>query len=63
MVVWQRGERVAKIVILGAGLTGLSTAYHLEQNNFFDFTIFEKEGTHGGLCRSPTLRFAKDGAP
>lgn len=43
---------MAKIVILGAGLTGLSTAYHLEKNNFFDFTIFEKEATHGGLCRS-----------
>jgi len=43
---------VAKIVILGAGLTGLSTAYHLEKNNFFDFTIFERESTHGGLCRS-----------
>lgn len=40
------------IVILGAGLTGLSTAYHLEQQNFFDFKIFEKESTAGGLCRS-----------
>lgn len=40
------------IVILGAGLTGLSTAYHLERNNFFDFKVFEKESTLGGLCRS-----------
>ncbi len=40
------------IVILGAGLTGLSTAYHLEQQGFFDFKIFEKESTPGGLCRS-----------
>ena len=40
------------IVILGAGLTGLSAAYHLEQNQFFDFKIFEKESTPGGLCRS-----------
>jgi len=40
------------IVILGAGLTGLSTAYHLEKNNFFDFKIFEKESAPGGLCRS-----------
>jgi protoporphyrinogen oxidase len=40
------------IIILGAGLTGLSAAYHLEQNQFFDFKIFEKETTPGGLCRS-----------
>lgn len=45
---------MAHIVILGAGLTGLSTAYHLEKNNFFDFKIFEKESTTGGLCRSVT---------
>lgn len=43
---------MARVVILGAGLTGLSTAYHLEQNSFFDFKIFEQESTHGGLCRS-----------
>ena len=45
---------MAQVVILGAGLTGLSTAYHLEQNNFFDFKLFEKEQTTGGLCRSVT---------
>jgi len=43
---------MAKIVIIGAGLTGLSTAYHLEQKGFTDFKIFEKEPTVGGLCRS-----------
>lgn len=43
---------MAKIVILGAGLTGISTAYHLEQNNFFDYKMFEKENEIGGLCRS-----------
>src|SRR3989338_3591645 len=42
------------VVILGAGLTGLSTAYHLEQENFHDFKIFEKDPTVGGLCRSIT---------
>lgn len=52
-VLIKRGKKtVAKVVILGAGLTGLSTAYHLEKNNFFDFKIFEKETTHGGLARS-----------
>jgi protoporphyrinogen oxidase len=43
---------MAHITILGAGLTGLSTAYHLEQIGFFDYEIFEKEKTVGGLCRS-----------
>ncbi|MDR3647400.1 MAG: FAD-dependent oxidoreductase [Candidatus Babeliales bacterium] len=43
---------MAKIVILGAGLTGISAAYHLEQNNFYDYKMFEKENEIGGLCRS-----------
>lgn len=43
---------MAKIVIIGAGLTGLSAAYHLEQKGFTDFVLFEKEETVGGLCRS-----------
>lgn len=46
---------MANIVIIGAGLTGLSTAYHLEQKGFFDYTIFEKESDIGGLCRSVEL--------
>ncbi len=41
-----------EIVIIGAGLTGLSTAYHLEKNNFFDFAIYEKNARTGGLMRS-----------
>lgn len=43
---------MAEIVILGAGLTGLSAAYHLEAQGFFDYKIFEKESTVGGLCRT-----------
>lgn len=43
---------MAQIVIIGAGLTGLSTAYHLEQLGFYDYKLFEKESTCGGLCRS-----------
>ncbi len=43
---------MAKIVIIGAGLTGLSTAYHFEKKGFSDFSIFEKESEIGGLCRS-----------
>ncbi len=45
---------MAKIVILGAGLTGLSSAYHLEKSNFNDYKIFEKEKEVGGLCKSVT---------
>lgn len=43
---------MADIVILGAGPTGLSTAYHLEKHQFYDYKLFEKEATVGGLCRS-----------
>jgi len=43
---------VAEVVILGAGLTGLSAAYHLEKNNFFDYKIFEKDSTPGGLLKT-----------
>lgn len=43
---------MAKIVIIGAGLTGISAAYHLEKKDFHNFTIFEKESEIGGLCRS-----------
>ncbi len=37
-----------KVVILGAGLSGLSAAYHLREN----YKIFESESEAGGLCRS-----------
>ncbi len=37
------------IVILGGGLTGLSTAYHLRGN---DFLVLEKEDRLGGLCKT-----------
>ena len=43
---------MARVVILGGGLTGLSTAYHLQKNNFFDFKVFEKDSSFGGLARS-----------
>lgn len=43
---------MAKIIIIGAGLTGLSAAYHLEKAGYYDFEIFEKETDPGGLCRS-----------
>ena len=37
------------ICILGAGLTGLSLAYHLKKS---DYAIFEKEARVGGNCRT-----------
>lgn len=43
---------MSQVVIIGAGLTGISAAYHLEHHGFFDYKIFEKEQTIGGLCRS-----------
>jgi len=43
---------MAQIVIIGAGLTGLSAAYHFEKNGFYDYVLLEKENTVGGLCRS-----------
>ena len=48
---------MTKVVILGSGLTGLSAAYHFEQQGFFDFKIFEKNSSTGGLLRS----FYQDG--
>lgn len=46
-----------RIVIIGAGLTGLSAAYHLEQLGHQNIAIFEQEASVGGLTRS----FSKDG--
>jgi protoporphyrinogen oxidase len=37
------------IVILGAGIAGLSAAFHLKGK---EYEIFEREGEVGGLCRS-----------
>ena len=38
------------ILIIGAGLAGLSTAYHLKSKE--GYQIFEREGEAGGVCRS-----------
>ena len=42
------------VVIVGAGLTGLSAAYHLEQQGVRDILICEQEERPGGLLRSHT---------
>ncbi|MCS7152040.1 MAG: FAD-dependent oxidoreductase [Endomicrobia bacterium] len=43
-----------KVVILGGGLTGLTSAYELQKKGI-DYTVIEKEPTVGGLCRSVTI--------
>ena len=61
-----------KTIILGAGLSGISTAYFLQQHEGYDdITLLEKEATPGGLCRpirkdgylydiGPHILFSKD---
>ena len=46
-------ERPEDVVILGAGLAGLSAAYRLQQEGA-PFALFERESSVGGLCRSMT---------
>ena len=42
-----------KVVILGAGLSGLSTAYFAQDKEDVEkITILEMENKTGGLCRS-----------
>jgi protoporphyrinogen oxidase len=44
-----------RIVILGAGIAGLSAAWHLQRKGL-DCVIFEKESEVGGLCRSKKIK-------
>lgn len=39
-------------LILGAGLTGLSTAYHLQELGQTDYLLAEQDSAPGGLCKS-----------
>jgi UDP-galactopyranose mutase len=41
-------------VILGAGLCGLSVAYHLEENGKTDYLVLERDHDVGGLARTVT---------
>ena len=66
------GIEMKKVVILGGGLSGISTAYFLQNQDWVDsITILEKEPTTGGLCRTiekngylydigPHILFSKD---
>ena len=41
-----------KIIILGAGPSGLSTAYGVKKNSEIDIEIYEKKNKVGGLAGS-----------
>ncbi len=45
----------ARIVIVGAGPAGLSTAWFLSKNGYTNVTVLEKLGRVGGLCNSLTV--------
>lgn len=44
--------RTTKTVIIGAGVSGLSTAANLLKHNYEDFLIFEANGRIGGRCHT-----------
>jgi len=46
-----------KVLIIGAGLTGLSTAFHLEGMGGIEYSVYEKERKVGGLCRSEYVSY------
>ena len=48
-------DKDAKIVVVGAGPAGLSTAWFLSNNGFHNVTVLEKLGRVGGLCKSLTV--------
>ncbi len=47
-------ERRKKVVVLGAGVTGLSAAYRLSRSGDVQVDVVEKEALPGGVCRSFT---------
>src|SRR2546427_9165355 len=44
-----------RVVILGGGLAGLSTHWHLQKAGYASCFLFEKESRIGGLTRSETV--------
>lgn len=48
-------RRKFKVVIIGAGMAGLSAANHLIKNNIADFHILEARGRIGGRIVSTDL--------
>lgn len=53
-----------RVVVLGAGMTGLSAAYRLSPNREFEVHVIDKEADAGGVCRSFTEgKFILDHGP
>ncbi len=53
-----------KVVILGAGIAGLSVAYFLSKSGRYDVLVLEQSDTVGGLCASfPYKNFTLDFGP
>ena len=48
------GTRLLKIAIVGAGFGGLGMAIRLKQEGFYDFTVFERGDSVGGVWRANT---------
>jgi hypothetical protein len=48
-------NKASRIVIVGAGPAGLSTAWFLKKNGYTNVTVMEKLGRVGGLCKSLTI--------
>lgn len=48
-------DKNARIVIVGAGPAGLSTAWFLHKHGFDNVTVIERLGRIGGLCKSLTV--------
>lgn len=49
---WSKGDHEPRIVILGAGPTGLGAGYRLRELGYSNFHIYEKHGYLGGLAHS-----------
>lgn len=54
-------RRQFRVVILGAGMAGLSAANHLIKNGFTDFKILEARGRIGGRIVSVDMNSQKVG--
>jgi uncharacterized protein with NAD-binding domain and iron-sulfur cluster len=51
-------ERQYRVVIIGAGIAGLSCAKYLIENDIHDFLILEAHHQIGGRCQ--TIQLCKD---
>lgn len=53
-----------KVIVVGAGISGLTTAYELMKTGRYDVTVLEREDAVGGLARTYKYgEFAYDSGP